>query len=219
MEGDPKEAGFLRDKRRFDMLDTTAAHYTEGSEPGINAESLVAEHGDYLFRYAVSRTGDESFAEDLVQETLLAALRSGRRSGGSSLRTWLTAILKHKIVDEFRKSVRECQLLEDDEFELGQFREDGHWKKETAPVAWTSCPETEFEKTEFRKVLLESLGKLPRRHAAVFVLREIEEMTTEEICSELNISSSNVWVLLHRARLQLRALLEEHWFGRDEVIN
>lgn len=194
------------------MLDNTIIETTAvQTAPGSDAGRLLDEHGDYLFRYAVSRVGDRSLAEDLVQETLLAAIKGAVHNGTGSERTWITAVLKHKIVDHFRKSLREVQFG-DEQDNAEFFDKDGHWTEEAAPRSWGPCPLEELERKEFRKALVRSLALLPARSAAVFVLSEIEGMSGKEICSALNISSSNFWVTIHRARLQLRSLLEEHWF-------
>ncbi|QQS39996.1 MAG: sigma-70 family RNA polymerase sigma factor [Acidobacteriota bacterium] len=193
------------------LSNSTTATFVPLTASEDDAGRLLDEHGDYLFRYAVSRVGDESLAEDLVQETLLASIKGAMRNGGSSERTWLTAILKHKIIDHYRRSVRE--VLFDDQFEDREFfDDDGHWTEEAAPRSWEPGPLDELERKEFRKALVRSLAKLPARSAAVFVLAEIEGMTGNEVCSLLNISSSNFWVTMHRARLQLRSLLEKNWF-------
>lgn len=176
-----------------------------------DAGRLLDEHGDYLFRYAVSRVGDESLAEDLVQETLLASLKGAEHSGKSSERTWLTAILKHKLIDHYRRAMREIPFeggRDDPEF----FDEDGHWTVEHAPRSWDPGPADLLERKEFRRELYRSLSALPPKSAAVFVLREIEGLSGKEICSLLNISSANFWITMHRARLQLRSLLEKNWF-------
>ncbi|REJ75985.1 MAG: RNA polymerase subunit sigma [Acidobacteria bacterium] len=179
--------------------------------PREDAGRLLDEHGDYLFRYALSRVGNESVAEDLVQETLLASLKGAKRSGGSSERTWLTAILKHKVIDHYRKAMREVQFDNERE-DPGFFDDDGHWTDDHAPRSWDPGPADDLERKEFRRALSRSLALLPPKSAAVFVLSEIEGLPSKEICSVLNISSSNFWVTMHRARLQLRHLLEKNWF-------
>lgn len=176
----------------------------------IDAGRLLDAHGDYLFRYAVSRVGDESLAEDLVQETLLASLKGAKRRGGSSERTWLTAILKHKVVDHFRKAVREVQF-EDDSEDREFFDGAGHWFAEHAPRSWEPGPADLLERKELRRALNRSLAELPPHLAAVFVLSEIEGLSGKDICSILSISSSNLWVTMHRARLRLRSLIEKNW--------
>ena len=185
-----------------------------------NPEEWVDQHGDYLFRYALMRLRDKHLAEEVVQETFLAAFQ-GRNtfSGGSSERTWLVGILKHKVIDYFRRISKEvpweetkalaCELEEP--FRItGEWI--GHWKEEEAPIEWNADPIKLLEQKEFRQVFERCLATLPQRLAQVFILREVEELTTEEICKILNISESNLWVMLHRARMQLRRALELQYF-------
>ena len=194
------------------VTDMTTTGTVGAPESRPDAVAMLDAHGDYLYRYAVSRVGNESTAEDLVQETFLAAMTGKGHQERSSERTWLTSILKHKVIDHYRKSVREVQFdLAEDE-DTGFFREDGHWTAEAAPRLWDRDPAEALEALEFRRALRRSISMLPPRSAAVFVLREIEGLSTSEICSYLEISDSNLWVLLHRARLQLRSLLEQNWF-------
>ncbi|MDD5036780.1 MAG: sigma-70 family RNA polymerase sigma factor [Methylococcaceae bacterium] len=178
------------------------------------------EHGDYLFRFALTRVRNESTAEDLVQETLLAALSAlHQRSGQSSERTWLTGILKHKIVDHFRRSWREQPLEDDpptgladepgmDEF----FAEDGHWDHK--PASWGN-PFRSLEQSQFFDVLQNCMQRLSPKLAQLFVLKELHDMSNEEICKELGVSPTNVWVMLYRARMNLRQCLESKWFEND----
>ena len=186
-----------------------------------NPESWVDQHGDYLFRYAMSRLRERSLAEEAVQETFLAALKSQANFGGQSTeRTWLIGILKHKIIDHFRKSSRELPLFEE---QLSGEQEDsfrssgewvGHWTVLAAPSEWGSHPEKSLEQKEFWEALQKCLATLPERLAQVFVLREMEEMTSTEICKLLNITESNLWVMLHRSRAQLRRSMETNYFKR-----
>ena len=179
----------------------------------LDPHTWVAEHGDYLFRVARRQLRSDALAEDAVQETLLAALSARTRySGEATPRTWLTGILKHKIIDLIRRQAREVEVPRDEEG--GQdwealFKADGHW--EHPPCEWRT-PETEAELSQLRVVLLECTDKLKPSLARVFSLREVVGMETEEICKELNISPTNCWVLLHRARLFLRACLELNGF-------
>jgi RNA polymerase sigma-70 factor (ECF subfamily) len=177
-------------------------------------------HGDYLFRYALTRLRDEAQAEDLVQETLLAALR-GREAfaGRSSERTWLVGILKHKLIDHFRRGARETpagDLLADvpahDEFFRDSGEWAGHWEAAFAPGSWELTPATALERAEFWEVLDGCLGALSERAARAFMLRELDGCPSEEICEVLGVSRSNLWVLLHRARLQLRRCVGAGWF-------
>ncbi|MEW6542242.1 MAG: sigma-70 family RNA polymerase sigma factor [Nitrospirota bacterium] len=182
----------------------------------------VDQHGDYLFRFALLRIRDRGVAEEIVQETFLAALQARERfAGQSSERSWLVGIMKHKILDHFRKGGREQPGVEGDvagnELERDDaFDERGHWKLDrAAPRDWPDDPGGLLERKQFWEVLTRCLGKLPPRMAQVFSLREIDEVTSDEICASLNITPSNLWVLLHRARKHLRQCLETHLFGRS----
>ena len=182
------------------------------------------EHGDYLFRYAMYRLRDTTAAEDAVQETLLAALQSCEQFGGrSSERTWLIGIMKHKIIDHYRRIGRgqeisyanDARYEEFDPFEKGGERA-GHWRSEFAPTNWRFDGSTTVEQKEFWEILGRCLAGLPKRTAMAFSLREIDGFSSEEICDLLNVSRNNLWVMLHRARLKLRNSLEAEWFrGQD----
>lgn len=174
-------------------------------------------HRPYLLRVAMLQLRDGDLAEDVVQDTLVAALQAaGGFSGRSSLKTWLTGILKHKIVDAIRKKTRgpalssldeECQI---DDFDA-LFDETGHW--ENPPASWGD-PEAALSRREFFDVMDFCLDKLPPNTARVFMMREVMELDSDEICKELTITSTNLWVILYRARVALRQCLEQHWFAR-----
>ena len=183
--------------------------------PQLDAQSWLAEHGDYLFRVARRQLHSDALAEDAVQEALLAALSAQDRFAGSaSPRTWLTGILKHKIVDVIRRQVREVALPHDqngDEAIDLLFKEDGHWAEPIRP--WGN-PDAELERAELRRVLDECADRLKPAMAQVFSLREVAGMETAEICKELGITPTNCWVLLHRARLFMRQCLEMNGFAK-----
>ncbi len=189
-----------------------------------NAEDWVDQYGDYLFRFAVRRVYDPEVAQDLVQETFLAALAARHRFvGRSTEKTWLAGILKHKLVDHFRRTKRECVLddaswVEEAPEDRGIFDQDGHWKSDlTAPKDWLSDPGSLLEQKEFWEVLNRGLSALPPRTARAFLLREVDGFRTEELCEMLNITSANLFVILHRARKHLRHYIETHAveFGRE----
>lgn len=180
-------------------------------------ESWVDQHGDDLFRFAVRRVRDSEVAQDLVQETFVAALEARDRfAGRSPEKSWLVGILKHKLSDHFRKTSRECVpddagQLEDAREDEGVFDQNGHWKSNlTAPKEWPSDPSRLVEQKEFWRALNRGLSELSPRMARVFRLREVDGLSTEEICRLLNISSANLFVILHRARMHLRHSLESH---------
>jgi RNA polymerase sigma-70 factor (ECF subfamily) len=184
-----------------------------------NPAAWLTEHGDYLYRYALLQLRNEAAAEDAVQETLLAALAAWERfSGQSSVRTWLTGILKHKILDIFRHYAREPLFTppgDDPEAELSAleqalFDPTGHWAD--ARPAWGD-PEASLEQKRFWTAFLYCLEQLSPAHARIFHLRELDGIGTEEICKELDITPTNCWVMLHRARLGLQQCLETRWNG------
>lgn len=184
----------------------------------IDPEAWVDRHGDYLFRFALLRLGDVSIAEELVQETFLAALQGRARfEGKASERTWLSGILKHKIVDYFRRLSRETPLP--DESDVGPtdelFDENHYWVHETGPREWGRGPENSIDRNEFWRVLRQCMAELPNRLSSAFALREFDEFSTDEICKVLNVSTTNLWVMLHRARAHLRLCLETNGIGEE----
>jgi RNA polymerase sigma-70 factor (ECF subfamily) len=173
--------------------------------------SRVERERAYLLRYASLQLRDAHAAEDAVQEALLAAL-GGEASfaGRSNLRTWLTGILKHKIVDAIRRAGREAPALAEDEFDA-LFDERGHWIE--MPAAWAS-PDAAFEQKGFFAALELCLSRLPHKTSQVFMMREHLGLETGEICKELAITPTHCWVLLYRARMALRECLNKEWFGK-----
>jgi RNA polymerase sigma-70 factor, ECF subfamily len=186
----------------------------------IDPAQWIDEHGDYLFRYAMVRLRNDALAEDCVQETLLSALEALDSYGGKSTeRTWLTGILKHKVIDHFRKHSREVPL-DPSETDLSEFdplfeRDDefkDHWNDYLSPRIWRRSPDEALQENEFFGVLQACMSKLPERVASVFALREMNELETDEICELLAVSQSNFWVMMHRARMALRRCIEINWF-------
>jgi RNA polymerase sigma-70 factor (ECF subfamily) len=175
----------------------------------------VDRYGDYLFRYAMLRLRDRPAAEDVVQETFLAALKDrGTYSGDSSEATWLVGVLKHKIADHYRRQAREAPLEGGDLGEhpdVGHFDGVGHWT--TGPAEWGGNPADLYRQGEFLDRFRMCLAGLSPNHANAFTLREIEGLGTAEICKVLGVSETNLWVILHRARALLRRCLETRWFG------
>jgi len=200
------------------MSGTRSISTNQTSDP----ETWVDQHGDLLYKYALMRLRDPAIVEDLVQETFLAALQARHNfAGQSSEKTWLVGILKHKIIDHFRRINRErpvndVESLPDESEELFEVTGlwAGHWKAEMGPTEWATDPGRVVEQMEFWKVFEGCLSELPARTASAFTLREMDGLTSEEICKVLNISATNLWVMLHRARAQLRRCLEVNWFGQ-----
>lgn len=187
----------------------------------LQPEQWIERYSDALYGYAVARVSKTEVAEDLVQETFLSALK-GRDSflGNASEKTWLTAILKRKIIDYYRKksTQNELSILDKDtkdgfmnHFFDSEGSSEGHWTGNAAPAGWRKDLETAVEAEEFNNTLKACLDKLSEKTAAVFVLKNMEDMDTEEICKELGITPSNYWVLMHRAKLQLRECIQKNW--------
>ena len=189
----------------------------EPNPPGKRSDpsTWVDQHADALFRYALLRVRRGDVAEDLVQETLLSALRArGGFAGKSSERTWLVGILRRKIIDHFRDLAKATTATGVDLGEqavAGMFTRGGIWKADLAP--WSSDPAELAQNKEFWQVLHDCASKLPPLLADAFSLRELEGLPTDEICKILNISASNLSVRLHRARLLLRDCLERTWLN------
>lgn len=197
-------------------MNDSADHHPAGSP-----DTWLDEHGDALYRYALAQLRDPHRAEDAVQDALLAALKARERfTGGASVRTWLIGILKHKIMDQFRRQVREVQLEDPEDLadsgddpDAGDFAADGHWKNRLAD--WGNPQET-AERGEFIAFLQRCLEGLPARLAELFWLREVMEEDTETICKEMAITPNNLWTMLYRARMGLRRCLDATWLGAPQ---
>jgi RNA polymerase sigma-70 factor (TIGR02943 family) len=183
----------------------------------IDPQRWVDSHADYLFAYAVGRLDDAELAKDLVQETFLAALERVNQFGGrSSERTWLTSILKHKVIDVYRKRSSAWQSLGNqsngdvgvvDFFEEGN----GHWKEEYQPKEFGIENYDRLANKEFHHVLDQCMKKLPALWLSVFTMKHIDELATEVICGHLKVTPSNFWVIIHRTKVNLRACLQTNW--------
>jgi len=177
----------------------------------MDFRSQVEGQRAYLLRFATLQLRDSHAAEDAVQETLLAALAGEAGFGGrSNLRTWLTGILKHKIVDAIRRAAKESPAGSDEEFD-SLFNQKGHWIE--MPSAWKE-PDASLEQGQFFRALEECLAALPAKTAQAFMMREHMGFETGEICKELEVTPTHCWVLLYRARMALRQCLEMNWFAR-----
>ena len=183
----------------------------------VDFRTQVESLRPYLLRYAALQLRDSTAAEDAVQEALLAALAGETGfAGRANLRTWLTGILKHKIVDTIRRQSRERPVSDPEsgtdtgEFD-GLFDRRGHWQAQ--PEAWEQ-PEGALGQKQFLAALEACLRALPERTAQAFMMREHLGLETGEICKELGITATHCWVMLHRARMALRLCLEKNWFGK-----
>jgi RNA polymerase sigma-70 factor (TIGR02943 family) len=193
----------------------------EAVSPRYDPGRWVDEHGGCLYGYALMRVRMPEVAKDLVQETFLVGIRSLEKfAGRSSVRSWLVGILKNKILDYFRTAHRETsftdmEFLADDGSQ--SFDADGPWNCLNKPQQWRTEAEEVTHKEEFWQTVRDCLSKLPRRHSVVFMLREIDCLSTQEICRTVSISEDNLWVMLHRARMALRESLERNWFENQSI--
>ena len=167
-----------------------------------------------LLRFARSQLRNDAWAEDAVSDTLLAALeKPGSFAGRSQLKTWLVGVLKHKVVDQLRRHTREATVLSTEDGEdLDESLTEGrrHWRDK--PADWGN-PEAAFGQRQFFEVLEACMDHLPATQGRVFMMREWLELSTDEICQELQVTPTNLWVLLHRARMRLRECLQQRWFS------
>ena len=193
-------------------------------QTAISVDGLeLDKHRPHLIKFAMVQLRNATYAEDVVQDTLVAAVQGAERfAGQSSVRTWLIGILKHKIMDHFRRQSREAPLPDlDEDASLEdldpRFRPDGHFLENPAlvPGADWGDPEATLAQSRFFEVLEECMARLPAKTARVFNMREIMGMETEEICKELGITATNAWVMLYRARMGLRDCLQARWFGGE----
>ena len=191
--------------------------------PPPDPPQWLARFGNELYGYALGRVADAATAEELVQDTLVSALGAlDSFRGQASERTWLFVILKRKLIDHYRRQARSPFVPlgpgPDQQPEATYFQPaDGHWRESEYPEPWNVAADQgrgdlALEQQEFRQVLHACQQRLSTQHQAVFTLRFVEELPAEEICKELGLSSSNYWVLVHRAKLQLRRCLEKNWF-------
>ncbi len=182
----------------------------------LDPKNWVKAYADYLYMYAITRVNNEEQAQDLVQETFLAGLNAMPRfAGKSNERTWLTAILKNKIIDVYRKrsSGLKTQELTHAEGEVEDFfnEHDGHWKEQYSPQSFGIDNYDPLEGKELNSILKKCMEKLPGLWQSVFSMKHLDDEPTETVCTELKISPSNYWVIIHRAKLNLRACLQKNW--------
>jgi RNA polymerase sigma-70 factor (TIGR02943 family) len=185
------------------------------NESKVNPHNWVDLHAEYLYAYAITRVVDEEQARDLIQETFLAALeRVTQFEGRSTERTWLTAILKNKIIDIYRKQSRAGATtsigppVEETEF----FDPDlNNWKREHWPEPFGAEEHDPLHNKELNRILQLCMKKLPPLWLAVFTMKHMDDESKEVICSELKVSDANFWVIIHRAKVNLRSCLQKNW--------
>ena len=179
----------------------------------INPNKWIDLYADYLFNFTISRVSDSEIAKDLVQETFLAGLKSMKNfKGEASERTWLVSIIKRKIIDHYlrinsNKGKAEVRMVYNSNSD-----DEGNWLEERVADPYDKTAEDDIENTELNAAIHNCLNKLPEKQAQVFKMKTIQGFDTEVICNELNITASNLWVIIHRARTAMAACLKQNWF-------
>ncbi len=179
----------------------------------IDPNKWIDAYADYLFNYTITRVNDRNIAQDIVQDTFYAGLKSMKNfKGEASERTWLVSILKRKIIDYYRKINSKKGQAEVRMSYNSDTESEGDWLEERVADPFDKTAEDTIENTELGLAIHDCLDKLPQKQALVFKMKTIQGYETEAICNDLNITPSNLWVIIHRARTAMAACLEENWF-------
>ncbi len=182
----------------------------------LNPKEWVNKYSDELFGFAYIRVSDEDTARDLIQDTFLSALKNLQSFKGEiSEKNWLYLILKNKIIDHYRKSSKTPVTRFDDENELDEFfDEEGHWRKDDLPGKFNMAVNSSQFSFEFYEIIEKCKRKLNEIQMRLFSMKFVDEINSEEICKEMEISSSNYWVLIHRIKLKIRKCIEKLFYGK-----
>jgi len=179
----------------------------------LQPDTWVDQYADYLFNYAVSRVSDTEIAKDLVQETFFAGLNSAKNyKGDAAERTWLVSILKRKVIDHYRKINSKKGKAEVRINYSSDSDAEGDWLEQQVADPYSKDGDNVLENEELGDALQDCISKLPQKQALVFSMKTIQGMSTEDVCNELGINPSNLWVMIHRARTALMGCLNENWF-------
>jgi len=181
----------------------------------LDPVAWVEKYADYLYRFAMMRLRDEEVARDLVQDTFLAALQQlAKFEGRSNEKTWLTAIIKNKIADFYRKqsskNLKELALVENEQLDFFE-NDNGHWKSPHQPQPFGLDADNPLLIKELGLILDACLKKLPALWFSVFSMKHMDDLASAKICATLKLSDSNFWVIMHRTKINLRACLQKHW--------
>ena len=180
----------------------------------LHPDNWVDQYADYLFNYAVARVSDAEIAKDLVQDTFVAGLKSAKNfKGDAAERTWLIAILKRKVIDYYRKINSNKGKAVMRMSYSSQTDAEGNWLEEKVADPYSLLENDSLENEELGEAIQECISKLPKKQALVFTMKTIQGVSTEEICNELNINPSNLWVMIHRSRTALMECLNKNWFN------
>ncbi len=180
-----------------------------------NPEQWVTSYADYLYAFSLKRVQNPEFCKDLVQDTFMSAIKNiSTFKGNSSEKTWLTSILKNKIIDHYRKKHTEIAFIESlskEEQRDNFFESNGHWKQQYLPQSWGIEDKDYLENKELKSILERCIKKLPALWAMVFSMKYMDDEDSNKICKDLGLTPSNFWVIVHRSKLNLRACISKHW--------
>ena len=178
----------------------------------IDPNKWIDLYSDYLFNYTISRVSDREIAKDLIQDTFIAGLKSMKNfKGDASERTWLISILKRKIIDHYRK-INSNKGKAEVRMTYSSEENEGDWLEERVADPFDKTAEDAIENTELGDAIYDCLGKLPEKQAKIFKMKTILNYETEAICNELDITASNLWVIIHRARVAMADCMQKNWF-------
>ena len=192
---------------------------SEQNQNNLDPNNWVKNYADYLYNFAYYRVNNQELAEDLVQDTFLSGIKGKNTyKGEASEKTWLVSILKNKIIDYYKKASTKnespLQLNEEESPSYDYFfdkKKMGHWQNNTSPKEWGDVSDSQTETKEFYKILENCLEKLPVKWKGIFSMSLLDDQDAKIVCKEFNLSSSNFWVIMHRAKLQVRECLEKNW--------
>lgn len=182
------------------------------SKHQLDPDKWIDRYSDYLYNFTITRVNDREIAKDLVQDTFFASLKSMKNyKGEASERTWLISILKRKIIDHYRK-INSIKGKAEIRMDFKSEDDEGNWLEERVADQQYKTAEDNLMNEELGEAIFNCLSKLPEKQATVFRMKTIEGLETETICNELNITASNLWVIVHRARIVMADCMEKNWF-------
>lgn len=182
-------------------------------EHSIDPNKWIDSYSDYLYNYTITRVSDREVAQDLVQDTFFAGLKSMKNfKGEASERTWLVSILKRKIIDHYRKINSNKGKAEVRINYNSDAESEGDWLEERVADPFDKTAEDNLENTELGLAIHSCIEKLPEKQATIFKMKTLLGYETEAICNEMNITASNLWVIIHRARTAMAECLKQNWF-------
>jgi len=205
------------DTKNMEILNSnsiTIAHSSKNmTVHQLHPDTWVDKYADYLFNYAVARVNDSEIAKDLVQETFFAGLKSANNyKGDAAERTWLIAILKRKVIDHYRKINSNKGKAEIRMNYSSSSDSEGDWLEEQVADPFSTMGTSTLENHELGLAIQDCISKLPKKQSLVFTMKTVEGVSTEDICNELGINPSNLWVMIHRARTALMSCLKQNWY-------